>query len=582
MPQSIECEARALKYRWKLWLYHNDVVATTTERFTILASFDTMSEFWRIFQDFRLIAHCNDCQYWLFKDGYSPSRHHPSNKNGGRWIIDLKSSEIKLLFNFYQLKLLFSLIMGRFEAYDESICGCKAEARNGGCRVNLSPALFFHSTFSKLSLRKTKFLALWVNNGMDFTAVNQIGDLMKDCLLVTEGKQFYFENHMYSVDRLSRDCRLAKAFEPYSEQLKHSWKLMLGKRLSDSAVGEHVSFAQIAVLNSIQQFWFIFDKIRRPSSLKAGYIYYLLKNNTIPNVSEQNSNAGRWLVEINSDPMIANFSWLILLLALLLNRFEAYSNEIIGGVIEVFVEKFEVSLWTNDSSDASKVLKIGEILRKELGRTADNCSFHYETQKLYSSRKSFIPLNRRVSDKETLKDCWTLYLFTQNESTNWLNCFTTIASFDTLHEFWNLITGLQKPTSGMAYYCFKTSIRPNWDDENNINGGRWAINVSNQEVTTHFYWLALLLALMLGRFGKLQDNICGAVLRVKRKKCKVSLWIRKITDEMLSQIGEIMRRELSIFSDRKLYYEKHENARTRSDSLKRQSASTATDIQPLQ
>lgn len=42
-------------------------------------------------------------------------------------------------------------------------------------------------------------LALWINDGTDLQAVNGIGALIKECLLITEGKQFYFENHAVTL-----------------------------------------------------------------------------------------------------------------------------------------------------------------------------------------------------------------------------------------------------------------------------------------------------------------------------------------------------------------------------------------------
>lgn len=97
------------------------------------------------------------------------------------------------------------------------------------------------------------------------------------------------------------------------------------------------------------------------------------------------------------------------------------------------------------------------------------------------------------------------------------------------------ISTLEKPCSGTAYYCFKSTIRPNWDDVNNVNGGRWAIDVSRQEVPVllDFYWLSLLLALLLDRFGELDDCICGAVVRYKRKRCKVSYFLEGLTSRLL-------------------------------------------------
>ena len=56
-----------------------------------------------------------------------------------------------------------------------------------------------------------------------------------------------------------------------------------------------------------------------------------------------------------------------------------------------------------------------------------------------------------------------------------------------------------------------------------MKGGRWALDIDSQDVPTflNFYWLGLLLSLVTERYGKLDENICGAVVRVRRKGCKV-------------------------------------------------------------
>ena len=82
--------------------------------------------------------------------------------------------------------------------------------------------------------------------------------------------------------------------------------------------------------------------LRKPSRLKAGYSYYLLKIDESPHTIEENENGGRWVVEITRGSVAANFSWLTLVLSLLLNRFRIFDDDIVGGVIEVFRKSFQV------------------------------------------------------------------------------------------------------------------------------------------------------------------------------------------------------------------------------------------------
>lgn len=70
---------------------------------------------------------------------------------------------------------------------------------------------------------------------------------------------------------------------------------------------------------------------------------------------------------------------------------------------------------------------------------------------------------------------------------------------------------------------FKEGIKPMWEDENNVKGGRWLVVVDKQKRTQllDHYWLELLMAIIGEQFEEHGEHICGAVVNVRQKGDKV-------------------------------------------------------------
>ena len=63
---------------------------------------------------------------------------------------------------------------------------------------------------------------------------------------------------------------------------------------------------------------------------------------------------------------------------------------------------------------------------------------------------------------------------------SWEQCLKTVATFESVEDFWALYNHIQLPTgltNGCDYYLFKDKIMPMWEAEGNKNGGRWLIKV---------------------------------------------------------------------------------------------------------
>ena len=80
------------------------------------------------------------------------------------------------------------------------------------------------------------------------------------------------------------------------------------------------------------------------------------------------------------------------------------------------------------------------------------------------------------------------------------------------------------------YYLFKEKIKPMWEAEGNRGGGRWLLQIEKlKREQTDFFWLELLMAMIGEQFEELGEYICGAVVNVRNKGDKISLWTKDAT-----------------------------------------------------
>ncbi|VDM37808.1 unnamed protein product [Toxocara canis] len=171
--------------------------------------------------------------------------------------------------------------------------------------------------------------------------------------------------------------------------------------------------------------------------------------------------------------------------------------------------------------------------------------------------------SQQIASRHPLQCHWALWYLKADRSKDWEDCLKQVAVFDSVEDFWALYNHIQ-PASGLTwgsdYYLFKEGIKPMWEDENNVKGGRWLVVVDKQkraQLLDH-YWLELLMAIIGEQFEDNGEYICGAVVNVRQKGDKVSLWTRdSLKDEVNLRIGQILKAKLEIPDNEPIRYEVH-------------------------
>jgi translation initiation factor 4E len=117
---------------------------------------------------------------------------------------------------------------------------------------------------------------------------------------------------------------------------------------------------------------------------------------------------------------------------------------------------------------------------------------------------------------------------------------------------------------------FKYGIKPFWEDERNRDGGRWLIqNERHQKGDTDRFWMEVLMMLVGESFGAENDRICGAVVNIRPKADKISVWINGAQEDQIKKIGQLVKDRLKLPPNRTLTYETHQDTLSKSGSSAR-------------
>jgi len=164
-----------------------------------------------------------------------------------------------------------------------------------------------------------------------------------------------------------------------------------------------------------------------------------------------------------------------------------------------------------------------------------------------------------------LNNCWTLWYLENDRNKSWEEMLHKVTSFDTVEKFWSLITHIKPPSElmlGSDYSLFKKGIRPMWEDEANVNGGRWVINLTKSaKMALDSFWMDAMLCL-IGEACKHSDDLCGVVVNIRGKSNKISIWNADGGNQTtVLEIGRILRKVLRMDNIYVLEYQLHKDSK---------------------
>lgn len=136
----------------------------------------------------------------------------------------------------------------------------------------------------------------------------------------------------------------------------------------------------MAKFDTVEDFWALTHHIEVASNLGPGSDYNLFKNDINPMWEDKaNYHGGRWLFTINkpsgkdaqgrhaAHAKLIDDLWLEVLLCLIGEAFDKYSDQICGAVLNVRPKVDKIAVWTADCKDLEAAKFIGKILKERTG-----------------------------------------------------------------------------------------------------------------------------------------------------------------------------------------------------------------------
>lgn len=147
--------------------------------------------------------------------------------------------------------------------------------------------------------------------------------------------------------------------------LQHCWTLWYYE--NDRSQNWTVNQKEIASIDTVEDFWSLYNHIKFASELKQGCDYSLFKKNIKPMWEDTaNKRGGRWLINLErrqrSD---LDRYWLDILLCLIGEAFEN-SNDVNGAVVNVRAKGDKLGIWTSDTNRGDAITEIGRKLKDRL------------------------------------------------------------------------------------------------------------------------------------------------------------------------------------------------------------------------
>ncbi|KAF0387542.1 eukaryotic translation initiation factor 4E [Gigaspora margarita] len=190
------------------------------------------------------------------------------------------------------------------------------------------------------------------------------------------------------------------------------------------------------------------------------------------------------------------------------------------------------------------------------------------------TRQQFTP--SPTSEIHPLHFTWVFWFMHRSPGSKILNYESSmkkIAAFSSIEDFWAVYSHLRRPhelPNISDYHLFKQGVRPVWEDDTNINGGKWIVRLKKGLASR--YWESLVMAVIGDQFD-VGTEICGAVLSIRSSEDILSLWNQSAHEGRINlKIRDTMKRVLNLPSETIMEYKTH------NDALKDNSSFRNTDV----
>lgn len=176
------------------------------------------------------------------------------------------------------------------------------------------------------------------------------------------------------------------------------------------------------------------------------------------------------------------------------------------------------------------------------------------------------------SPKHPLEHSWTFWfdnLSSKQKQATWGSSLRPVYTFSTVEDFWCLYNNVLQPSQllhGSDFHCFKHGIEPKWEDPKCANGGKWTVTLTRSKNMTDTLWLYTILAMIGEQFDE-GDELCGAVVSIRKNQEKLALWTKTASNEA-AQVSIAKQWKEMLDYPEKIGYIVHEDAKRQDKAAK--------------
>jgi translation initiation factor 4E len=138
------------------------------------------------------------------------------------------------------------------------------------------------------------------------------------------------------------------------------------------------------------------------------------------------------------------------------------------------------------------------------------------------------------------------------EASDWKDNLKKCGDFDTVSCFWSLFNNL-KPASKLPlnsnYHVFRDGVEPMWEDPANKKGGKFVLTIPKKDSRAgrcDEWWLYTVLALIGETIDLNGDQVCGAVVSIRKSQDRIALWLKSADQQVCSEIGARWKKALDM------------------------------------
>lgn len=150
-----------------------------------------------------------------------------------------------------------------------------------------------------------------------------------------------------------------------------------------------------------------------------------------------------------------------------------------------------------------------------------------------------------------LTNSWTLwYVKPPFDNKDWNELLTKVVDINSVEEFWGSYNNLPKVSElplRSDYALFKTGIRPEWEDPQNANGGKFVYQFSSNSSNIDEVWLNILLSIIGGTMDLSNKEINGVFVNVRKAGTRFNIWtkMKNYSDnDDLKKIGSLFKSQI--------------------------------------